>query len=433
MNKQDLILDFIDGKIDPTQNDILFEHLYYDEDARTEFAQQIQILLNVNQAFKTVPVPSVVTSNIFAELGIKTNLFLNLYQRIQQSRYTKSAIVVVALLLITFSSFYLGKWYSNFNNNSNAVNKLSQNNVPIVSSKNIDFIAVDNTVNPNLQNQKLSNQGLILQNHNYLMQLANLSMISNSIERYYRKYYNNLLANNSDIVTRNKNKNSLLLSEENTNNNKIDEKLINTLDKSVIFSNAQQTQNSFISLTDKNYYSNQMILTNSFVDFVSSILPKDYKLEVSFSNMSTQSALPAGLNTNGKYQFDVNARYNLNSNSAIGVNIGYDNFPQEFLRNIQGKEFTQIQSPDLVYLGITYRYNYFQSPTNQFLIPYLDVMLGGTQVGPIIKAQIGANIPIWNRVGLNIGLLNSLLIYNVENTIYSTNKLNFVYGLNIKL
>lgn len=432
MNRQDLILDFIDGKIDTTQNDILFEHLYYDEDARTEFTQQMQILINVNQAFKTVPVPSRVTNHIYAEVGIKTNLLLKLLNQVRHSRYIKSGIIAAALLLITFSSFYFGKWYNDYYNRSNADNKISQNQVPVVSSIDEDYITNSSNVVSDLRNKALNFQSSTLQNHNYLMQLANLAKISNSIERYYRNYYNKILAKNSIKITGTQNKNNSLMKEGVVNNN-LDEVFINTLDKSINTTNLQVSSNNLFSQPYKNNLINQKIFSTSFLDFVSSILPKDYKFEITVSNMSTQSAIPIGLKTNGKYQFDMNARYNLNSNSALGFNLGYDNFPQEFNRDIQGKQFTQIQSPDLVYLGITYRYNYFQSPTNQFLTPYLDVMLGGTQVGPLVKAQIGANIPLWNRIELNVGLLNSLLIYNVENMIYSTNKLNFVYGLNIKL
>ncbi len=436
MNKQDLILDFIDGKIDPDHNDVLFEHLYYDEAARVEFTQQMQILMNINQAFKVMPVPSSVTNHIFTELGIKTNIWLNALQRIRQSRYTKASLIVVALLLITFSSFFVGQWYNENNAEKYGYGNNFKNNFPVVSSEETSNANINNiSKNTDAINNKV--QSAIWQNHNYLMQLANLSMISNSIEKYYQSYYKGLFsrnANKNNIVNSDVNyiskdnvENILSRAEENKESKRYD------FDKNISLSDAQISSSKFLTKSSLNNYNNNLRISTSFIDFVSSILPKDYKYEITISNMSTQVALPNGLNSIGKYQFDLNARYNLNSNSAIGFNLGYDNFPQEFTRDIQGKQFSQVQSPELVYLGITYRYNYFESPTNPYFLPYIDLMIGATQVGPLLKAQIGANIPIWNRLALNLGLHNSSLFYNVDNTIYSTNKLNFVYGINIKL
>ena len=443
MNKQDLILDFIDGKIDPDHNDVLFEHLYYDDAARVEFTQQIQILMNVNKALKVMPVPSSVTNHIFTELGIKTNIWWNTLQRIGQSRYTKSTLIVVALLLITFSSFFVGQWYNENNGEKYAYGNAFKNNFPVVSSEEINNANINNNIINNDNNNKNINaknnnvQSAIWQNHNYLMQLANLSVISNSIEKYYQSYFKGLLssnANKNNIVNSHKNyiskddeKNTLSGAEENNELNRY------VFDKNISLSDAQKSSSKFLTKSNLNNYNNNLRISTSLVDFISSILPKDYKYEITISNMSTQVALPNGLNSIGKYQFDLNARYNLNSNSSIGFNLGYDNFPQEFTRDIQGKQFLQVQSPELVYIGITYRYNYFESPTNPYFSPYIDLMIGATQVGPLLKAQIGANIPIWNRLALNLGLHNSSMFYNVDNTIYSTNKLNFVYGINIKL
>ncbi len=431
MNKQDLILDFIDGKIEPDHNDVLFEHLYYDEAARTEFTQQMQILLNINKSMELMPVPSIVTQNIFAELGIKTSLWLNFLQRIRKSRFAKTSAIVVGLLLITFSSFYMGRWYyeNNFEQYSNG-NKY-RSNIPVVSSEESIFTSSNNqssNYGTNNNNKNIS----YLQNQNYLTQLANFTIIANSIDKYYRDYYNRLITQNSQINSQINSQNVALIGNNTAQIIDQIEANYNYVNKNINISNPQMEKNKYLSnLPTNQYFYN--LRTKTFVDLISSLLPDDHKYEISLSNLSTTSALPIGLTPNKKVQFDFNSRYNLNSNSALGLNIGYDYFPMEFTREIQGKQFTQIQSPDLVYLGITYRYNYFESPTNSFMIPYFDFMIGGTQIGPLLKAQIGASIPIWNRIALNLGIHNSLLIYNVDNTIYSTNKLNFVYGINLKL
>lgn len=432
MNKQDLILDFIDGKINPDHNDVLFEHLHYDDAARAEFTQQMQILLNINKSVKVMPVPTVVTNHIFTELGIKTNYWVNALQRLRKSRYVQASAIIIALFFITFSSFYVGQWYNETHNNGFDSGQNLKNNFPLVSSEEIinkNQITQDTDLQSTNNNYRSSD----FQTHNYLMQLANLSIISNSIETYYRNYYNNLLARNSisNTVSSSKKLDINQYNSEQLSQQSVSDK--NTLNKSIQMSNSLIGSQKFTFNSTQKQFTRNNLISSSLVDFLKSILPEDYKYEITLTNISTQAASPTGLDISNNYQFDLNARYNLNNNSAFGLNVGYDNFPQEFIREIQGKQITQIQSPNLIYLGITYRYNYFQSPTNPLMIPYFDLMLGGTQVGPLVKAQIGANFPVWNGIALNIGFNNSLLIYNVDNNIYSTNKLNFVYGINIKL
>lgn len=428
MNKQDLIIDFIDGKIDPESKDILFEHLYYDEAAREEFTQQIQILLKINQVFKPLPVPTNVTNNVYSALGIKQNTLINTLQNLIRSRYGKYGLVVALFFLLTFSSFYIGQLYNQNKLNSFAkLNHSYSNNVPMVSS-----VELDANLNSLSRKNELANNNL-LYNHNHLLQLANYSILVNFIDSYYRNHYANLLNNKfvyaspNQLIKSNENKTnqSQLLSNEDLSSNQL-------APLSFSKTNATVTTNLLPNFTNSAQY-NRVKPNGTINELIGSLLPKDYRYEVCLSNMITQTASLNGLKTPGINQFDFNARYYLNSNNAIGINIGYENFPQEFIRTIQGKEFTQIQSPDLIYLGISYKYNYFQSPIGDLLIPYFGLTIGGTQVGPIIKGQLGANLPIWDIIAINLGINNSFLIYNVENKLYSTNKLNFVYGLNIKL
>lgn len=433
MNQQDLILDFIDGKIDPEQNDILFEHLHYDDAARQQFSQQIQLLLNVNRSLKTMPVPSVVTDNIFAELGIKTNLLVSLLNRVRQSRIAKTGLVLVGLMFVAFTSFYTGKWFNENINAHNANNSNFSKTIPIVTSVETTTksgTSIDEYA-PGMN--KYAQQSTTFQNHSYLVQLATFTMLSNSIENYFRGQYINLISKNTKnnlnkTLTASLNNTNLI--EDNIRKNQAETEFFNSEINQSLSSSKTNKVNLIIDLSSNKY---RYLSNNQLVTFISSILPHDYKYEISLSNLHTQSSYPDGLSASKSMQFDFNARYNLNTNSSIGINLGKDKFPQEFSREIQGKQFTQIQSPDLYYLGLTYRYNYFQSPTNPGLLPFFDLTLGATQIGPLLKGQIGVNIPVWNRIELNLGLLNSLLIYNVDNRIYSTNKLNFVYGLNIKL
>ncbi len=434
MNKQDLIMDFIDGKIDPEDKDILFEHLFYDEAAREEFIQQIQILLKLNQAFKPLPVPSYVTNNIYHTLGIKQSSLINLWQNVVQSRYTKFGLALALFLLITLSSFYFGQLYNQYKlMGQNEITHSSMNNFPLVSSSEMYFDNLhSNTTNMNTKTQL--NQSNIKYNHNYLISLANYSILLNSIDNYYKNQYSNQSnTTNFQSITSNHLQNS---STNETNEKQIlsKEKATPNTFNPLSFSNSSTAK--ITNLPSNLVYSTQnnpVNTTLSLNDLISPLLPTDYRFEINLLNIITQTATPNGLKTTGINQFDFNTLYYLNSSNAIGLNVGYENFPQEFTRTIQGKQFLQIQSPNLLYMGISYRYNYFQVPFGGAFIPYFDLTIGGTQVGPIIKGQIGANIPVWNLIALNIGLHNSMLIYNVENKIYSTNKFNFVYGLNIKL
>jgi hypothetical protein len=116
----------------------------------------------------------------------------------------------------------------------------------------------------------------------------------------------------------------------------------------------------------------------------------------------------------------------------LGFTLGSDNFPQEFSRIISGKEYTQIQNPQLYYLGLNYSYKFSDWFSQSYLLPYVDIMAGATKIGPMLRAQLGLNIPIFARLQANIGVGNSLLVYNAEDIVYFSNKVNFIYGVSLK-
>lgn len=438
MEKQDLILDFIDGKLDSEQTDILFEHLFYDESSRSNFAQQIQLLLSINKHIKPLPVPTTVTNNIFNQLGIRRQPPLFALVQFFKTNLFRRIAVATGIILLALSSFYLGNWYNQnytLQSTSAYVNQKSGSiiNYPIVTSS--DISSPNSTKNFTSTSEPLAYSENQSRNHLFLMSLANYSIyqnaVTNLLNKQYRSFLRNTITQNSLNSTFDKN------SSKNINSPNHSQDLYEfdvAHNNSIIFHSSSQIPNlnQNIFRQQKTTNANKQTSPIDMNELRNSLLPKDSKYELHLLSMISQHSNPTSSIPTESKNFELTAGYNFDFNHSVGLNIGYDNFPQTFKRNILGKQIQQSQNPYLLYAGMSYRFIYFNSPTNPYLFPYFDVMAGFSQVGPLFKLGAGANIPIWNNLELNLGLVNSLLLYNVENIIYSTNKLNFVYGLNIK-
>lgn len=118
--------------------------------------------------------------------------------------------------------------------------------------------------------------------------------------------------------------------------------------------------------------------------------------------------------------------YALSDNQSVGVEFGQEPFFQRFEARNTGRRYQYEQMPILSWAGAAYRYSLSDmgpfSPFGQFV-------LGGTRLGVLGKLVVGINYAPTSSMHITAGIDGSLLSYPVQNTWYSSYKLGLTYGV----
>ncbi len=119
--------------------------------------------------------------------------------------------------------------------------------------------------------------------------------------------------------------------------------------------------------------------------------------------------------------------YALSDRQSVGVELGQEAFFQRFeARNAAGRRYQYEQSPVLQWAGVAYRFSI--SEIGAFN-PFGQVVLGGTRVGYLGKTMVGVNYTPTPSLRLTAGIEGSLLYYPVQGSLYRSGKLGFSYGI----
>lgn len=449
MDREDIIFNYFEGDLPEQYQDELFEQLHYDENIRKEFYSQLKIRELVREEAIRIKAPVESRNVIFNNIGLnpnafKPNKFSNIFANIfNKQNFQKIAIVALLGLLsvstLIIATNYKAIFYSNSNNYNSSINANTTKPYAVVSSA-----ATNNYTNVENENNNIFNQS----NNSIFSSLASYSIFVNQIESSVAKAYNlklNKLAKDYQakqkeyIATLNelKQNRANITDNSQSGNSQVKEQFYNKeLYSQKLQLNPQINTNLFNSKS--NTFQSQLMPTKTNYDLstlLKDILPNNYNYEFSFNTSQVQVSTPNNTisSNNSAYTFDFGAKKILNRTQKVGLSIGRDIYPQSFSRKIDGKSYTQVQSPQLYYIGLTYQYvpSYFFAQS--YVLPVLSAFAGGTSVGPLVKFQLGTELSFFERISLNFGVENTTLFYNVENKIYSTNKVNFVYGINFKL
>ncbi len=115
----------------------------------------------------------------------------------------------------------------------------------------------------------------------------------------------------------------------------------------------------------------------------------------------------------------------------LGLECGQEAFMQVF-EGREGARLVEIkQNPRLFWAGAALRYELSQA---EFvgLLPTANLMVGGTDVGPLAKGLIGLTLRPERHVALSFGFEGSLLAYDFQQTWFTSSKLGIYYGMSYK-
>lgn len=127
--------------------------------------------------------------------------------------------------------------------------------------------------------------------------------------------------------------------------------------------------------------------------------------------------------------FALAVMYDLASNHSVGFELGQENFLQEYNGMENEIPVTWQQNYIAFWAGLAYQYSMNEYSALQ---PYGRVFVGGTRVGPLTKATIGAKFNITSKMSTIIGIENTGLFYEYQKKWFSSYKSGITAGISIK-
>jgi len=126
--------------------------------------------------------------------------------------------------------------------------------------------------------------------------------------------------------------------------------------------------------------------------------------------------------------FAIAIMYDFAPNHSIGLELGQENFLQEFSGVENDIPIIWKQNYIGFWGGAAYQYT-----MNDYSIlqPYVRAFVGGTRIGPLAKATIGANYVMSSKFSTFIGWENTGLFYQYQDNFFSSYKSGITAGMKV--
>jgi hypothetical protein len=191
-------------------------------------------------------------------------------------------------------------------------------------------------------------------------------------------------------------------------------------------------RNALLSNSQNPYGLNRSIITPSFALNASSGLEYQWieKFSVQMRGMNAIAYFPdrtiensdAIFNNLGLGLFD-----NIDEAQAFGFEFGQESFQYYTIAN---NVFTSQES--IAWAGASYRYRFAPIFSDLSVRPFGQLFLGGTESGPMSKGILGLSFTPDSRVSLFVGLEASMLMFQNQGVWNATEKLGFMYSMDIR-
>lgn len=127
----------------------------------------------------------------------------------------------------------------------------------------------------------------------------------------------------------------------------------------------------------------------------------------------------------------ISAFYLTDESNAIGVEGGYDKWVQVYEGTDGDTTVRYEQHYNAPWVGIAYRHSFSQLEWLSGARPYVQGGIGATTVGPLGRTSAGLQYPILSNVTVSAGVEASLLTYIYSGSVFTSQRLGFIYSLNI--
>lgn len=422
MSLDHLIHTYLDEGLPETDEKMLFDELALSNELRNEFNNQMKLHLIAGKDIQTIAPPADLTNELFGKLGFASPNAPRYLPNETKPRWSAKYLLLLLLLL-----FPIGYFTSEFIGNKNQSITRQLTDSKANSINNQQHIPIVGSFETNIEDERIARNSIIAQSaesKNFVR--SSLSKNKTFKETATKEGKNYLTDNGSHNSNLDKNlavdtdilKNAHALPSDN---------LIHNV--SITYDNPDTGR----LLTDNNgnkfrtERNHGRFGKNSFENFsLPQFFIDEYNLELFRSSYFSDSKFEKLSDTrNPIANMTINAIYNYTENSSFGIEFAYDNYNQEFVRTIDNQAILQLQSPYLLSISPFYR---LKLPVSNRLSLYSQANIGATSIGPLFKLNLGADFRIANTVKAKIGISSAALIYNVDNTLYTTDKFGIYYG-----
>lgn len=416
MDYSKLIDSYLEGELSSAEQDLLFAELSKSSELRELFDSEIKLRLHIQKDYAQIIPPIESTNYIFSAVNFRipnsgyypgssggrfAAAFNNAKQFIGRNlSYIVSSVVGSAL------TFFLLWFLLPFGTTErNIVQPQQSEAIPYIFAGESQAIPVKSQMETK---PEIPKEGI-----DRLIQNA----LENALTKYLAGNINQIAESTGGQSNRDLNKQDLLtLSETHLENNYV-------LQRETKFPELQTANNRGL------YFSNQ---SSDLTQFLAKNLGR---LSITARGFSMKSTPDVKLNQSENTILNNSAiglSYYVADNTAIGLEIGQEKFPQSFVLTAYGETKYQKQNPLLFWYGIIFRQSISELFKIETLRPFAQFFLGTTTVGPLVRGMIGLQYSPDRRVSLILGWESSYLLYKVQNNYYNTQKNGLTYGVSIR-
>ena len=414
MDYTSLINDFVDGRLDSSQEDNLFYMLSSSDDLRTELKQFIRL----EKAFSTDAIglsPSASsTIGVFNRLGIvapaltpsnspigsaQPGFFSSFWGKYSQGFVSGivSTVLTAVIVFILMSNFY------NVSTNDGNSNKFA--NKSVVQNSPSSLISIDsNNIVPKISSQSWDNDNQLNKGYQKEKVIIKYKYIEKPTEK--NEYADNL--NPIDAITLDIPKEVSAIENSIMRNsldiNKIESPNITHFKTNKIISDINQP--NYLDINTNNL--------GIFCEFKSSeywSLPKE---------VIPQSSNPIFSNTS------LTLLKSLSQNFLVGMDLRQEFFYQKYEGVEKDAPYEYLQNTNYISLGITGRY-YLGNIYG--IEPFSQLTLGGNKAGFIGRFMVGVNYKPLEFISLMLGVEGSVLRFHHHDQFFYSPKIGLNYGV----
>lgn len=129
----------------------------------------------------------------------------------------------------------------------------------------------------------------------------------------------------------------------------------------------------------------------------------------------------------------LNAMWNVTPSLSIGVDLGYESVLMSW-ESVQGNDRLRIdQQPNLLWGGVSVRYDATEYTMFDRFAPYAQVTLGGTRVGPAGRGALGLSVNVLQGIDIYGGADASAWIYSHDGTLRLTDRIGWTFGIRSRI
>ncbi|MEI6089242.1 MAG: hypothetical protein WCR42_02210 [bacterium] len=427
MKDNNLLQDFLDAALPDNLQKELFDKLAQDKELRRELKINMGIEKIARLDRASYKIPAELTQSVFSDLGIA-------FPVPNKSGNRKGLVLVMALLLLGFlvaGGSYLV--YTNYFSKPVPVNEMAkaktsiERKIPIVNS-----IAINSE---SYEKGYSAGKNDAIKSITARINRLNSNNLSNSNGNSHKSKFNEQSQSNAN--------NGLLAYAEDANSVSGSPNSPETV-KSNSFERIERVSDNISSMRTNYSNSDDLGLSQEYnssynqpqLNGALSLYPinlmnsyRETKWNISLRKLPTKSLNQSSLQANNAIYANTafGASYNLSRSNSFGVEFGYENFSQQF--TLEGGTLNYDQNPLMLWYGGFWNYTPQALNIAGFIQPYTQVFVGGTSVGPLLKAQAGISVNLIRNVYLNIGAEYGMLIYKVESNYYNSRNVGGTMGL----